>query len=50
VQVKDLILGAEMAKDASLEEWQDRPSQVEVPRGDLVERVRGMLAGQGRAT
>ena len=46
IQVKDLILGAELAKDASLEEWQARPSQVEVPRSDLVARVRQMLDDQ----
>ncbi|MEM1302635.1 MAG: His/Gly/Thr/Pro-type tRNA ligase C-terminal domain-containing protein, partial [Pseudomonadota bacterium] len=46
IQIKDLILGAELAKDASLEEWQARPSQVEVPRGDLVARVRQMLSEQ----
>ena len=48
VQIKDLILGAEMAKNATLEEWKDRPSQVEVPRGDLVATVRQMLDRQGR--
>ncbi|MEM6275874.1 MAG: histidine--tRNA ligase, partial [Pseudomonadota bacterium] len=36
VQLKDLVAGAEIAKDATLEEWKARPSQVEVPRGDLV--------------
>lgn len=46
IQIKDLILGAELAKDASLEEWQARPSQVECPRGDLVARVRQMLSDQ----
>ncbi len=44
VQVKDLILGAKIAEGASLEEWRDRPSQREVPRGDLVATVRAMLA------
>ena len=48
VQLKDLILGAEIAKSASLEEWKDRPSQIEVPRADLVAEVRRMLDGQGR--
>ena len=51
VQVKDLILGAEIAKHADLEEWQARPSQYEIPRGDLVAKVREILAshrnGQG---
>ncbi|WP_147125868.1 histidine--tRNA ligase [Shimia ponticola] len=46
IQIKDLILGAELAKDASLEEWQARPSQVECPRRDLVARVRQMLSDQ----
>ncbi|KNG94927.1 histidine--tRNA ligase [Pseudaestuariivita atlantica] len=47
VQLKDLILGAKLAETASLEEWKDRPSQVEVPRGDLVAQVREMLARHG---
>ncbi len=46
VQIKDLILGAEMAKSASLEEWKDRPSQYEVPRAELVARVQAILAAQ----
>jgi len=47
VQVKDLVLGAEIAKNATLEEWKDRPSQVEIARGDLIATVREMLARQG---
>jgi len=43
VQIKDLVLGAQIAENATLEEWKDRPSQVEVPRADLVARVREML-------
>ena len=43
VQIKDLILGAKIAQDASLEEWKERPSQFEVPRGDLVVKVREIL-------
>ncbi|WP_425100444.1 histidine--tRNA ligase [Tropicibacter sp. S64] len=43
VQIKDLILGAKLAADASLEEWKDHPSQYEVPRGDLVAKVRQLL-------
>ncbi len=43
VQIKDLILGAKIAEEASLEEWKDRPSQYEVPRGDLVTKVREIL-------
>ncbi|MEL6741122.1 MAG: histidine--tRNA ligase, partial [Planctomycetota bacterium] len=46
VQIKDLILGAKLAEEATLEEWKERPSQVEVPRGDLVARVRQMLDDQ----
>ncbi len=43
VILKDLILGAKIAESASLEEWKDRPAQVEVPRADLVAEVRKML-------
>ncbi|MFZ7092240.1 histidine--tRNA ligase [Primorskyibacter sp. 2E233] len=43
VQIKDLILGAKLAENASLEEWKERPSQYEVPRGDLVAKVREIL-------
>jgi histidyl-tRNA synthetase len=43
VILKDLILGARIAISATLEEWKDRPAQVEVPRGDLVAAVRKML-------
>ncbi|WP_299778440.1 histidine--tRNA ligase [uncultured Roseobacter sp.] len=44
VQIKDLILGAQIAESATLEEWKDRPSQFEVPRDDLVVKVRDILA------
>ena len=47
VQIKDLILGAKIAKNATLEEWKERPSQFEVPRAQLVEKVREILDGQG---
>jgi len=43
VILKDLILGAEVAARATLEEWKDRPAQVEVPRDELVAGVRRML-------
>ncbi|MDG1069181.1 MAG: histidine--tRNA ligase [Sulfitobacter sp.] len=43
IQIKDLVLGAKMAENATLEEWRDRPSQYEVPRGDLVAKVREIL-------
>ena len=45
VVLKDLILGAKIAQSATLEEWKDRPAQVEVPRADLVQAVRQMLEG-----
>ncbi|MEL6573025.1 MAG: histidine--tRNA ligase [Pseudomonadota bacterium] len=47
VQIKDLVLGAEIAKNATLEEWKDRPSQYEVPRDQLIAKVREILAEQG---
>lgn len=46
VQIKDLILGAQIAENATVEEWKDRPSQYEVPRGELVAKVREILVGQ----
>lgn len=47
VQIKDLILGAKIAENATLEEWKGRPSQYEVPRADLVAKVQEILDGQG---
>ncbi|MGN0933915.1 histidine--tRNA ligase [Falsigemmobacter intermedius] len=44
VVLKDLVLGAKIAENATLEEWKDRPAQREVARGDLVATVRQMLA------
>ena len=44
VILKDLILGAKIAESATLEEWKDRPAQVEVPREGLVAAVQRMLA------
>jgi len=44
VQIKDLILGAKIAETATHEEWKDQPAQVEVPRGELVAKVREILA------
>lgn len=44
VILKDLILGAKIAQSATLEEWKDRPAQVEIPRAELVAAVRKMLA------
>ena len=43
VQIKDLIEGARIAENATHAEWQERPSQHEVPRADLVARVREIL-------
>ena len=43
VILKDLILGAKIAESATLEEWKDRPAQIEVPREGLVAAVRRML-------
>ena len=44
VVLKDLILGAKIAENATLEEWKDRPAQVDVPLRDLVAEVKKMLA------
>ncbi len=44
VILKDLILGAKIAENATLEEWKDRPAQVEVPLTELVAAVQKMLA------
>jgi len=46
IQIKDLILGAQLAEGATLEEYNERPSQYEVPRGDLVAKVREILESQ----
>ncbi|UXX83200.1 histidine--tRNA ligase [Roseovarius pelagicus] len=46
VQIKDLILGAKIAESATLEQWKERPSQFEVPRVDLVTKVREILESQ----
>ncbi|MEW9921097.1 histidine--tRNA ligase [Marimonas sp. MJW-29] len=43
IQIKDLILGAKIAEGASHEEWAERPQQQEVPRADLVAKVREIL-------
>jgi histidyl-tRNA synthetase len=44
VTIKDLVLGAQIAANATLEEWKDRPAQVDCPREELVARVKAMLA------
>jgi histidyl-tRNA synthetase len=43
VQVKDLVLGAQIAQGASLEEWKSQPAQQEVAVSDLVGAVRAIL-------
>ena len=43
VQIKDLILGAKIAETATHEEWKDRPSQFEVPRDQMVAKLREIL-------
>lgn len=48
VQIKDLILGAQIAQNATLEEWKERPSQYEVSRDQLVTKVREILDAQGQ--
>lgn len=45
VQIKDLILGAKIAQTATHEEWKGRPSQFEVPRDQMLAKVREILAG-----
>ncbi|QQA42106.1 histidine--tRNA ligase [Pelagovum pacificum] len=46
VQIKDLILGAQIAESATLEEWKERPSQFEVPRTEMVAKVREILGSR----
>ena len=46
VQIKDLILGAQIAQNATLEEWKARPSQFTVARAQLVAKVREILDAQ----
>ncbi|WP_170607322.1 histidine--tRNA ligase [Ruegeria arenilitoris] len=46
VQIKDLMLGAKIAESATVQEWKERPSQFEVPRGDLIAKVREILDSQ----
>ncbi|WP_194096445.1 histidine--tRNA ligase [Marivivens aquimaris] len=46
VQIKDLILGAQIAQNATLDEWKERPSQYEMPRSELVAKVREILESQ----
>ena len=48
VQIKDLVLGARIAAEASLEEWKSQPAQFEIARGALVAEVQRLL-GQSDA-
>ncbi|MDE0969431.1 MAG: histidine--tRNA ligase [Octadecabacter sp.] len=48
LQIKDLILGAKIAETATLEQWKDRPSQFEIPRADLVVRIKALLEEQAK--
>jgi histidyl-tRNA synthetase len=48
LQIKDLILGAKIAETATHEEWKDRPSQFEIPRADLVARIKQLLDEQSQ--
>jgi histidyl-tRNA synthetase len=48
LQIKDLILGAQIAQTATHEEWKDRPSQFEIPRADLVPRIKTLLDEQAK--
>ena len=48
LQIKDLILGAKIAETATLEQWKDRPSQFEIPRADLVARIKALLEEQAK--
>jgi histidyl-tRNA synthetase len=43
VQVKDLVLGAQIAQNATLEEWKERPSQFECDRSEMVSKVREII-------
>ena len=43
VQIKDMVLGAQLAQEASHDEWKERKNQYEVKRSDLVQEVRNIL-------
>ncbi|MBD3787904.1 MAG: histidine--tRNA ligase [Sphingomonadales bacterium] len=44
VQIKDLVLGAQIAAEATVEEWKSQPAQFEASRGEMVEKVKAILA------
>ena len=46
VQIKDLILGTQIAQNATLEEWKKNPAQSVAPRSDLVKAVSAVLKSQ----
>ncbi len=46
VQIKDLVLGARMAQEATLDEWKAQPAQFEVPLADLVSAIAARLDGR----
>ncbi len=43
IQIKDLILGAEIAETATVDEWKEQKQQFECPRSEMVARVREIL-------
>ncbi|MEM8741562.1 MAG: HisS family protein, partial [Pseudomonadota bacterium] len=48
VLLKDLVLGAKLAAEIeSNEDWKAQPAQIEVPRAELVEATRQLLARAG---
>lgn len=44
VQIKNLVLGRQIAETATHQEWKNRPSQFAVPRADLITEIRQLLA------
>ncbi len=46
IQIKDLVLGAKIAENATLEEWKSRPSQFECDRADMLAKVREILEAE----
>ena len=43
VQIKDLVLGAEIAETASVEEWKEQKQQFECPLDEMVAKVQEIL-------
>lgn len=49
VQIKDLALGARLAANIETHaDWAAQPAQMEIPRADLVQQVRAMIARAGQ--